>query len=75
MNHKSIAAVGLLMLAAIFGPVNAAKDSGLGHDYRTFHSSGKIEFGNIGDSYTADLVMYLAGYKKRDIKSAGADII
>ena len=36
-------------------------DAGLGHDYRTFHSGGKIEYGRIGDSYTADLVMYLAG--------------
>ena len=49
------------MLAAISGPAYAAKDSGLGHDYRTFHSNGKIDYGNIGDSYTADLVMYLAG--------------
>lgn len=30
------------------------------HDYRTFHARGKIEYGNIGDSYTADLVLYLA---------------
>jgi molybdenum ABC transporter molybdate-binding protein len=30
-------------------------------DYRTFHSDGKVEMGKIGDSYTADLVMYLAG--------------
>jgi len=36
-------------------------DAGLGHDYRTFHSGGKIEYGKIGDSYSADLVMYLAG--------------
>ena len=38
-----------------------AKDAGQGHDYRTFHSEGKIEYGNIADSYTSDLVMYLAG--------------
>ena len=38
-----------------------AKDAGLGHDYRTFHNEGKIEYGNIADSYTSDLVMYLAG--------------
>lgn len=61
MKHLSIAAVGLLILAAISGPAYAAKDSGLEHDYRTFHSNGKIDYGNIGDSYTADLVMYLAG--------------
>ncbi|HEY9050233.1 MAG TPA: substrate-binding domain-containing protein, partial [Gammaproteobacteria bacterium] len=31
------------------------------HDYRTIHANGKVEYGKIGDSYTADLVMYLAG--------------
>jgi len=39
----------------------AAKDVGKGHDHRTFHQGGKVEYGAIGDSYTADLVMYLAG--------------
>ncbi len=42
----------------------AAKDkdeSGLEHDYRTFHSNGDIDYGKIEDSYTAELVMYLAG--------------
>ena len=37
------------------------KDAGHGHDYRTFHVDGKIDYGEIGDSYTSDLVMYLAG--------------
>jgi len=36
-------------------------DAGHGADYRTFHSDGKVVMGAIGDSYTADLVMYLAG--------------
>ena len=35
-------------------------DAGHGADYRTFHSDGKVVMGAIGDSYTADLVMYLA---------------
>ncbi|MEJ2059959.1 MAG: substrate-binding domain-containing protein [Gammaproteobacteria bacterium] len=40
----------------------AKKDAaGLHHDYRTFHATGKIDYGKIGDSYTAELVMYLAG--------------
>ena len=39
----------------------AAQDAGLGHDYRTFHTDGIIDYGEIGDSYTSDLVMYLAG--------------
>ena len=40
---------------------SAADEAGLGHDYRTFHADGKIVYGHIDDSYTADLVMYLAG--------------
>ncbi len=54
-------------LALLFGlllapaALLAAEDAGQGHDYRTFHSDGKIDFGKIGDSYKADLVMYLAG--------------
>ena len=42
-------------------PALAAKDAGEGHDYRTFHTDGNIDYGKIGDSYTSDLVMYLAG--------------
>ena len=48
--------------AMIIGtPAMAAKDAGHGHDYRTFHTDGNIDYGKIGDSYTSDLVMYLAG--------------
>ncbi len=36
-------------------------DAGHGKDYRTFHTSGDVEYGSIEDSYTSDLVMYLAG--------------
>lgn len=36
-------------------------EAGHGHDYRTFHQNGQIDYGVISDSYTADLVMYLAG--------------
>ena len=39
----------------------AGTDAGQGHDYRTFHVDGKIEYGDIEDSYNAELVMYLAG--------------
>lgn len=39
----------------------ATEDVGEGHDHRTFYTDGKIEYGKIADSYTADLVMYLAG--------------
>jgi len=43
------------------GPLAAKEDAGHDKDYRTFHADGKIAFGKIDDSYTADLVMYLAG--------------
>ena len=56
------------VLAAAFVPAGlysintqAAEDAGHGHDFRTFYSDGKVEYGKIGDSYKADLVMYLAG--------------
>lgn len=38
-----------------------AKDAGHSHDYRTFHTNGQIKYGQIADSYSSDLVMYLAG--------------
>jgi len=39
----------------------AKNDAGHSHDYRTFHTNGHIDYGKIEDSYSADLVMYLAG--------------
>ena len=52
-----------VILSFFAGNLLAAKsdEAGLGHDYRTFHSNGDIEYGKIGDPYTSDLVMYLAG--------------
>jgi len=49
------------LLALAMPTTWAAKDAGHSADYRTFHADGTIEYGKIGDSYTADLVMYLAG--------------
>lgn len=44
------------------GPALAESgDAGHGADYRTFHADGNVAYGEIGDSYTAELVMYLAG--------------
>jgi len=51
----------LIIGTSMSAPVLAAKDAGQGHDYRTFHTNGSIDYGKIGDSYTSDLVMYLAG--------------
>lgn len=39
----------------------AAKDVGKGHDHRTFYADGRIDYGNVADSYHSDLSMYLAG--------------
>jgi ABC-type molybdate transport system substrate-binding protein len=63
MNLKIKSIVVATVLSFISGAAIAAKsdEAGLGHDYRTFHSNGNIDYGKIGDSYTADLVMYLAG--------------
>ncbi|MDH5544284.1 MAG: substrate-binding domain-containing protein [Gammaproteobacteria bacterium] len=52
-------AVGLAMGSAFAS--DKKDDAGHGHDYRTFHVDGKIEYGDIADSYSSDLVMYLAG--------------
>jgi ABC-type molybdate transport system substrate-binding protein len=62
MTYKTILK-SLLAISAVCVCTSAlaAKDAGLGHDYRTFMTGGDIKYGQIGDSYTADLVMYLAG--------------
>jgi ABC-type molybdate transport system substrate-binding protein len=54
-----VAAIASLLFAA--NASAAPKDAGHGNDYRTFHADGEIEYGSVDDSYTADLVMYLAG--------------
>jgi ABC-type molybdate transport system substrate-binding protein len=51
-----------VLLAGLAGPVMAqAADAGHGDDYRTFHTNGEVEYGSVADSYTSDLVLYLAG--------------
>ncbi len=51
----------VLAAAALFTGGAMAQDAGHSKDYRTFLQGGQIEYGDIGDSYSADLVMYLAG--------------
>ena len=51
----------LFSISLVSAPAIAAQDVAEGHDHRTFHSDGNIEYGKIDDSYRADLVMYLAG--------------
>ena len=55
---KAVVIPAVLFLSA---QLMAAEDAGHGKDYRTFHTNGEIELGSVEDSYTADLVMYLAG--------------
>ena len=38
-----------------------SEEAGHNKDYRTFVAGGDVKYGQIGDSYTAELVMYLAG--------------
>lgn len=40
---------------------NFDSDPEFGKDYRTFHADGEVKYGRIEDSYTSDLVIYLAG--------------
>lgn len=60
---KTFAAALCFIFVTATTHVFAEKPGGAGHgkDYRTFHTSGVVEYGSIEDSYTADLVMYLAG--------------
>jgi len=51
----------LTACAGLGGQQSAESEAGHNHDYRTFFSGGNIQYGYIRDSYTADLVMYLAG--------------
>lgn len=53
--------LGLVAFAASGTAISAGDDAGHGKDYRTFHADGTIDYGEIGDSYDSDLVMYLAG--------------
>lgn len=54
-----VAGAATLIVAA--GAAPAAEDAGHSKDYRTFLQGGEVRYGAIEDSYTADLVMYLAG--------------
>ena len=73
--------LGVAVLALLPLDAGAKKDAGHGKDYRTFHADGKIDYGEVGDSYTAVLVMYLARNQFmvmeeliRDLQSKHSDI-
>jgi len=61
MNKIILATAAMLALNVSVAAEKVAKDVGAGHDHRTFHTNGSVDYGKIGDSYTSDLVMYLAG--------------
>ena len=82
MGISSIAVAFVVIAGSLTTPAFAEeKDAGQDHDYRTFYSNGDIKYGNISDSYHADLVMYLAGNQFmvmedliKDFQSKNADI-
>jgi ABC-type molybdate transport system substrate-binding protein len=79
---RTFTALGLSFAAlALALPAQAAEHAGHNDDYRTFHADGSIDKGKIGDSYTSDLVMYLAGNQFmvmeeliKDFQSKNSDI-
>ena len=60
-NMFSVMAGAVMAAALLPAGTGFAQDAGHNKDYRTFHADGRIDYGKIGDSYTAELVMYLAG--------------
>lgn len=56
----AMAVIPAVLSQPVFAAAVEPGDGGDG-DYRTFYSDGKVDLGKIGDSYTADLVVYLAG--------------
>jgi ABC-type molybdate transport system substrate-binding protein len=58
---RGVCAATVALALSIAPAMAQKKDAGHNKDYRTFHTGGAIDYGKIGDSYTADLVMYLAG--------------
>lgn len=58
-QFKAMLAAGTVALG-LAAPAFAQEDEAGDKDYRTF-TAGEVSYGQIGDSYTAALVMYLAG--------------
>ena len=61
MNKTPVIIILAALLVTISSSFVSAKDTGHGHDYRTFNVNGDIGYGNVKNSYDSDLVMYLAG--------------
>ena len=61
MNCYERLVAAIVVVCGLTVPALAEDKAGLNKDYRTFHAGGDTAYGEIGDSYTANLVMYLAG--------------
>ena len=61
MNFKFATQIGVLMGTVMMMATPAFSAGDENNDYRTFYQDGHIRYGQIGDSYKAGLVMYLAG--------------
>lgn len=75
LRFLSFVAAALLIAAGAPAEAGKKKDAGHGKDYRTFHQGGNTDFGKIGDSYTADLVLYLAGNQFMVMEELIADFL
>jgi len=82
MKVSSLLMTAVMATSLLVPNIATAKDkAGQGHDYRTFNVNGDIDYGKIGDSYNAELVMYLAGNQfmviedlMKDFQSKNPDI-
>ncbi len=61
MNFKISALAGVLLGSTLLMTVSASAAVNENKDYRTFYQDGHVQYGQIGDSYKAGLVLYLAG--------------
>ncbi|MDH5747999.1 MAG: substrate-binding domain-containing protein [Rhodospirillales bacterium] len=61
MFRKLFLAAGVISTVAVLATGAANADADENKDYRTFYQGGKVDYGKIADSYSADLVLYLAG--------------
>lgn len=61
IKHLVVLSLGIIGISFSGAYASPKADAGHGADYRTFNSKGTVAYGQIKDSYSADLVMYLAG--------------
>lgn len=57
------AAITILVVGALVSMAALGASAGHGHEYRTYHAGGETVAGRVDDSYSADLVLYLADHQ------------